>query len=269
MIAAAPGAATVVTADAAGRTPVRILAAGSLRGVIADVAAAWASGGGGRIDACYGASGLLRERIAGGEAADVFASANMEHPRSLAAAGRAGPVSMFARNTLCALSTRAANVTTDTLLDRMLDPAIKLGTSTPKADPSGDYAFALFEKAERFRPGAYATLATKALKLTGGPEAPPRPPGPNVYGALVAGGHADIFLTYYTTALAARSAEPSLVISRLPEALSVAADYGVTVVDGASVAARCFVELLLSEPGGRIIAAHGFMLPSRTQEIPR
>jgi hypothetical protein len=26
------------------------------------------------------------------------------------------------------------------LLERMLDPNVKLGTSTPKADPSGDYA---------------------------------------------------------------------------------------------------------------------------------
>jgi molybdate transport system substrate-binding protein len=32
-------------------------------------------------------------------------------------------------------------VTPTSLLDRMLDSSVKLGTSTPKADPSGDYAW--------------------------------------------------------------------------------------------------------------------------------
>jgi ABC-type molybdate transport system substrate-binding protein len=69
---------------------------------------------------------------------------------------------------LCALVAPGFAVETDTLLDRMLDPATKLGTSTPKADPSGDYAWQLFGKAERERPGAYAKLDAKALKLTAG-----------------------------------------------------------------------------------------------------
>ena len=48
----------------------------------------------------------------------------------------------------------------------MLDPAVKLGTSTPKADPSGDYAFEVFAKAEKLKPGANAALEKKALQLT-------------------------------------------------------------------------------------------------------
>ena len=46
---------------------------------------------------------------------------------------------------------------------------MKLGTSTPKADPSGDYAFEVFRKAEAIKPGAQAALEKKALQLTGGP----------------------------------------------------------------------------------------------------
>jgi ABC-type molybdate transport system substrate-binding protein len=34
----------------------------------------------------FGASGLLKDRIQAGERADVFASANMEHPQALACA---------------------------------------------------------------------------------------------------------------------------------------------------------------------------------------
>ena len=87
----------------------------------------------------------------------------------------------------------------------MLDPAVKLGTSTPKADPSGDYAFELFERVERSgarRPGG-PLLADKALQLTGGPNSPPPPAGRNVYGMLVATGQADVFLTYCTNAVVA------------------------------------------------------------------
>jgi molybdate transport system substrate-binding protein len=42
-----------------------------------------------------------------------------------------------------------------TLLDRMLDAQLKLGASTPKADPSGDYAWQVFRKADQLKPGAY------------------------------------------------------------------------------------------------------------------
>jgi ABC-type molybdate transport system substrate-binding protein len=40
------------------------------------------------------------------------------------------------------------------LLDTMLRDDVKLGASTPKADPSGDYAFAMFAKAEALKPGS-------------------------------------------------------------------------------------------------------------------
>ena len=56
---------------------------------------------------------------------------------------------------------------------------MKLGTSTPKADPSGDYAFRMFERIETSAAapaGAAERLKAKALQLTGGPDSP-RPPG--------------------------------------------------------------------------------------------
>src|SRR5262249_7698288 len=59
----------------------------------------------------FGASGLLRERLERGEAADVFASANMEHPATLAKNGKSGPVVLFARNELCALVREGLAVT--------------------------------------------------------------------------------------------------------------------------------------------------------------
>src|SRR5262245_31124587 len=92
----------------------------------------------------------------------------MEHPQALATAGKSGPVVLFARNRLCALVRPGLAVESATILDRMLDANVKLGTSTPRADPSGDYAWEVFRKADSLRPGAFAVLAGKALQLTGG-----------------------------------------------------------------------------------------------------
>ena len=112
----------------------------------------------------YGPSGTLRDRIAGGEKAEVFASANMAHPQSLAKAGKSGHVVMFARNRLCALVRPGLAVTPATLLEQMLSPNVKVGTSTPKADPSGDYAFEVFAKADALKAGAVPHWREKALQ---------------------------------------------------------------------------------------------------------
>ena len=97
-------------------------------------------------------------------------------------------------------------------------------------------------------PAAYQTLSTKALQLTGGPGSPPPPPDRNVYGVLIASGDADIFLTYCTNALAAQKEEPALQLVPIPDALAVGADYGLTVLEGASAPAREFARFVLSAP---------------------
>jgi molybdate transport system substrate-binding protein len=237
-------------------------AAGSLRGALSDVAAAFEAAAGARVQAKYGPSGLLKDEIAGGARAEVFASANMEHPRALAQAKRSGPVVLFARNKLCALVRPGLAVASATLLDRLLDPQVKLGTSTPRADPAGDYAWDLFRKAEKIRPGSFATLEKKALQLTGGPASPPLPAGRIPYGALVAEGTADIFLTYCTNALVAQRENADQHIVALPEDLLVGADYGLTVVAEASPSPYRFAMFILSEAGQRILVKHGFAAPA-------
>jgi len=237
---------------------VHLHAAGSLRGALTEVANAFEKTSGIKVQGKYGPSGLLRDAIANGEQAEVFASANMEHPAALAKAGKAGPVQLFARNRLCALVKPGLAVTPANLLERMLDPAIKVGTSTPKADPSGDYAFEVFRKADGLKAGANDALVAKALQLTGGPNSPAPPPDRNLYGILVAAGEADIFLTYCTGALVAQRENPGQQIIALPDELAVGADYGLTVVNGASANAERFAKFILSQEGQDILAKHGF-----------
>jgi molybdate transport system substrate-binding protein len=217
------------------------------------------------VQAKYGPSGLLKDEIAGGAKAEVFCSANMEHPGALAQAKRSGPVVLFARNKLCALVRPGFAVTPANLLDRLLDPNVKVGTSTPRADPAGDYAWEMFRKADKLRAGSFAVLEAKALQLTGGAASPRPPPGRNVYGALVADGKADIFLTYCTNALVAQRENAGLQIVSLPEDLSVGADYGLTVVAEASPNAYRLAMFILGETGQRTLLKHGFAAPTLPQ----
>jgi hypothetical protein len=86
------------------------------------MAEAFTAAGGPGVTTVFGASGLLRERIEKGEAAAVFASADVGHPETLARNGKSLPPVVFARNRLCGLAAPGVDVTTATLLERMLDP---------------------------------------------------------------------------------------------------------------------------------------------------
>jgi ABC-type molybdate transport system substrate-binding protein len=143
-----------------------IYSAGSLNGALTEIIKDFPAPPGSVAAPVFGPSGVLRKRIEHGEAADILASADMAQPRLLAHAGQ--PVIMFTRNRLCAVGREGLKLTSDTLLDRMLDPSVRLATSTPGADPSGDYAWAIFARAEAVHPGAQAILQAKALQLVGG-----------------------------------------------------------------------------------------------------
>jgi molybdenum ABC transporter molybdate-binding protein len=226
------------------------------------VAAVFETAAGVRVQAKFGPSGTLKDEIAAGARAEVFASANMEHPQALASARKSGPVVLFARNQLCALARPGVAITTSTLLDRMLDPSVKLGTSTPRADPSGDYAWEVFRKADTLRPSAFATLERKALQLVGGPDAPTAPAGRSVSAMLIAEGKADIFLTYCTNAMQAKDEVAAAQVVAPPEELAVGADYGLTVIADASPAAYRLAMFILSADGQRALAKYGFGTPT-------
>ncbi len=182
----------------------KVYAAGSLTAAFNEMAKAF----GGAVDpVVYGPSGLLRQRIEKGERADILASADMAQPRALAKAGQ--PVILFTRNKLCALGPERLGLTPDNMLDRMLDPKVRLATSTPHADPAGDYARAIFAKAEALRPGARAALEAKALQLVGGPDTPPLVAGRGAVQGIFLANRADMFLGYCSGSESVRKEVPA------------------------------------------------------------
>ncbi|MBK7118420.1 MAG: molybdate ABC transporter substrate-binding protein [Comamonadaceae bacterium] len=249
-----------MTAEASG-PPVQVYAAGSLREVFTAIASEHEARTGQKIVLTFGASGLLRERIEKGEPAQVFASADTDHPRRLAEQGGWQPPVVFTRNALCALTSDKLAATPATLLATMLQPSVRVGISTPKADPAGDYAWALFGKADALQSGATARLQGKALKLTGGADSPKPPPGRGTYAWVMDQGQADVFLTYCTNAVSAQKEVPRLRIVEIPPELQVGAAYGVTVRIGAPQAADAFLRALLAPPAQAVFNRFGFRQP--------
>jgi molybdenum ABC transporter molybdate-binding protein len=243
------------------KDPVQVYAAGSLREAMTKIASQYQQLTGLKIGLTFGASGLLRERIEKGEPASVFASADILNPKRLADAGSwAAPV-VFVRNSMCALVSEKVVAEPSTLLSVMLKPEVRVGTSTPKSDPSGDYAWALFEKAEVVQAGAFKVLDAKALKLTGAANSPQSPVGRLFYAWVIDEGQADVFLTYCTNAVAAQNEVRRLKVVKMPPQLQVGAAYALTVSKSASPVAMAFADFLLEAPAQAIFNSLGFGNP--------
>jgi len=206
----------------------------------------------------FGPSGLMRERIERGERVDVFASADLGHPLKLQREGHATVVAMFTRNTLCAFALPRVGLTSTNLLDRLLDPGVKLGTSTPKADPAGDYTWAMFRLADKFKPGSFAVLDQKAQQIVGGtlPSAAGGNPDPTI--AALRDGIVDVHLGYCTSARLRMSQLPELQLVEIPEPLRVGPEYGLALVKGAQAAATDLILYILSIEGQTTLKRFGF-----------
>ncbi len=238
--------------------PLRVYAAGSLSGVMGELVAASGLSAASVAAPVFGPAGLLRQRIEGGEPADLFASADLAQPERIAA-GRPGvSVVPFARNRLCAIGAGSLGLTASTLLGRMLDPAIRIATSTPGADPGGDYAQAVFARAETLHRGAQAVLQAKAQALFGGPASMAPIDGHSPAGAVLLGNRADLVLYYCSSAAAVVREVPGTVSVPLPPALEPGPVYGLAVLPGNPDAARLAL-FMLSGDGQAILARAGLL----------
>ena len=236
----------------------KVYSAGSLKSAWTELARAYQAKKGVRLEFEFGASGLLRERLEKGEKADLFTSADTGHPKALADKGLAQPMRVFTGNRLCALARPELGLSTANLLDKLLDPEVRMGTSTPKADPSGDYTWLMFERAGAIKPGAFEALSKKAMQLVGGPTSTPPPKDRSAYGKFMEDRAVDVFITYCTGAVTALREVPRLVNVALPDNLSVTATYGMVVMRGAASPTAELADFVLSAEGQNILKKQGF-----------
>ena len=236
----------------------RVLGAGSLREVMTEIGERYREGTGITVTADFGPSGLLRERIEKGEHVDLFASADMGHPLKLLRDGRAARVAMFTRNTLCGVAVPKVGLTAENFLDRLLDPAVRIGTSTPKADPAGDYTWLMFHHAEALRAGSYEILDKKAQQIVGGPANNAPVGGKDPALAALASGRVDIVIGYCTSAKLRLSQMPELQVAAVPREIAIGPEYGLAVLKGADPQTPYLALFMLSPEGQQIFAQYGF-----------
>lgn len=236
---------------------VEIYSAGSMRGVVADLAKQASAVFNIEIKPTFGGSGSLRERIEKGETPDLFMSADVGSPRKLEAEGRTVvPVIAFARNRMCIISRQSAGVTEHNLIDRMLANGVRVKTSTPIADPSGDYAWQIFDRIDSLRPGAGATLKERAQALMSVNATPA--PGQSAYGALFASRQIDMSITYCSAWPALQKEVPGLASLEVPPKLDPHPLNGIAVLSSRPQALRVAL-WLLSQKGQAIIAQNGLV----------
>jgi molybdate transport system substrate-binding protein len=237
---------------------VEIFSAGSLRGVVGELAKEAAATYNIEVKPSFGGSGSMRERIEKGESPDLFMSADVGSPRKLATEGRTTvPAIPFARNRMCIISRRSARVTAANLIDRMLAKEVRLKTSTPIADPAGDYAWAILDRIDALRPGAGAVLKEKAqaaMNLT----ATPSTPNQNPAAALFASKQIDMSITYCSAWAGLEKEAPDLTNLVIPPQLDPHPLYGVAVLSNKPQAQKLAL-FLLSEKGQAIIASQGLV----------
>jgi molybdate transport system substrate-binding protein len=250
--------AAALAATAVQAQTLTLYGAGSLKEAMSEIARTFGDRNGISVKVEFGPSGLLRERIERGEKVDVFASADMGHPLKLQHDGRATHVAMFVRNALCAVARPAVALTSENFLARLLDPAVKVGTSTPKADPAGDYTWEMFRLADAIKPGSYAVLDAKARQIVGGATTNADVGGRDPSVAALADGKVDMMIGYCTSARLRVSQMPGLEVVQIPPDLRVGAEYGLAVLKTAAAQADDLAFFILSPEGQQILAKYGF-----------
>ena len=235
------------------------MSAGSLKDAFTAIFADYTKQYGSGFAPVWGPSGVLRERLQKGEAFDVFASAALPHAQALTEAGVSGPSVLFAKNALCIVTDAGHPVDAGNLVETLLKPDIKIGTSTPVSDPAGDYTWEMFRKIDTLRRGAFDTLSTKAQQLFGGPNtAAPVNGRPRLLVAL--DDHEIDLFVYYCSGAQQIVRESSKYKSvALPPELSVGPEYGLTVSRKASPEAADFAMYLLSPQAQATLKSFGLI----------
>jgi molybdate transport system substrate-binding protein len=243
----------------ASASEIRVVAAGSLKDAFTAISADFTQHYGSTFSSVWGPSGVLRDRLQAGEPFDLFASAALPHAQALTTAGVSGPSVLFARNTLCIVTDAGRQLDSENLIKTLLNPDIRIGTSTPVADPSGDYTWELFRKINAQRAGAFDILSAKAKQLIGGATTSSPVNGRNRLLAALDDHEIDLFIIYCSSARTMVDGSRAYKLIELPPELSVGPEYGLTVSRKAAPGAAEFAMYLLSPRGQSTLKSYGFI----------
>ncbi|HEX4501892.1 MAG TPA: substrate-binding domain-containing protein [Scandinavium sp.] len=234
-------------------TSLNVLAAGSLKRAFIPLCQQFSDQTGITVTVDFGPAGLLRERIEAGEPCHLFASANTQHPQTLLASGRAQSVATFAFNRLNLTARKTAQTENSDWLSLLTDPLLRLGTSTPGCDPSGDYTWELFERIEARHPEV--DLKSRAKMLVGGRDSSTVPAGEIAGAWLIRRNLTDLFIGYAHYAHALENTD-DLRILPLPEAYQSRCEYQLAVLNND---AQALAKYIVTGEGQTFLRHAGFL----------
>ncbi len=133
---------------------------------------------------------------------------------------------------------------------------MRIKTSQPIADPSGDYTWTIFDKIDAVRPGAGKMLKAKGeanMQLAVQPTAP----GQTAQAALFAQDKIDMTIVYCSAAVD-KELPGQLTSFPVPAAFDPHPLYGVAVLSSRPEAMRLAL-YLLSEKGQAVVARNGLI----------
>jgi molybdate transport system substrate-binding protein len=241
-----------------------VFAAGSLREAIGAIAEDFGAAHKLQIRTEFGPSGRMRERIERGEQADLFASADIGHARTLVEQGRATVMAMFARNSICALAPEGLGLTEATIVDKLLDPATRIGISTPKVDPLGDYTVEVYHRVSRARASAADDLMARSTVI-GAPAGGPQPRSGDAFADALQDGHVDLEILYCSGRDRFTRLLPTARMIPFPPALQVGPEYALAVLKNGGHLAAELALYVLSPKGQATLARSGFIPVSLPQ----
>lgn len=195
----------------------------------------------------YAGSQILRLQIEQGAAADVFASANMEHMRALFESGLVSESQVFAHNDLVLIVPLDNPSGIETLGDLAHAQRLVLGAASV---PVGRYAREILRRAapvyeEGFEAIVMSRVVSEEMNV-------------RLARTKVELGEADAAIVYRTDA----GSNDRVRLVEIPSELNVIADYPIGIVSrtAARAAAEAWVSLVGSEEGRAVLRRHGFLV---------
>lgn len=207
---------------------------------------------GARVTFQFAGSQELRTQIEHGTAADVFASADTRHMDALEAAKRVSGVHVFARNEPVVVVAKDEREDLRAFADLARAERVVIGEASV---PIGRYTLEILDRASGALGGDFRTrveghVISRELNV-------------RQVLAKVTLGEADAAIVYRTDAL---SAKEQVAVITIPAELNVVATYPIAEVSGAAhpTLARAFVDLVRSQEGRDVLAAHGFLVDAKS-----
>ena len=205
-----------------------------------------------KIDYDFLGAGVLKGDIEEGAPCDVFLSANGKFQRQLKHKGFLKSYEVFAYDYLAAATpyNNPAGVTPSNLIQKLMDPNVALTTSSPHADPAGDYTWKMFRIINRRFPGAFKKITGHANHLLDAALVMP----------VLESGNTDLGILYASQLLELKRSGAKINIIAIPKKYNTKVKFTASVLNQSKYKSldEDFIKLLFSKKGKKILTYWGF-----------